>query len=492
MAGIPGTVGLTGIIAPKDAADEYAVHEDIYGKGGFRVEATLFDRNNISELRRKEGMLCYVVETNITYQLLGGITNDDWVEFTLGGGGGDSNISFLTKEPTGFLDINESLISFTNATRTFTIQPNVAGGYSSYEVVISGQSFVKSTATNLVIPDVESTFFFYFNNTGTLVYSQTFPSTLKDIAIVALVYWNAVDKRVEFFGEERHGLVMDWATHGYLHNTVGAAYSSGLRLAYIAESDGASDADVQVSLTDGVIYDEDLRHNIHHGLSTTNFFEQRMFPVLWAPIWYRTGSQGLWRKFEGTSYPVHFGTSAITYNQYTGSTWQLTDVPNNSYSCMWMFASNEVRDPILMVMGQYTEVSLEKCLELNNLENLELGILPTPEFKLLYRLTYNVKYNYGNSLNCVLVDVTDFRGFSDASVSGTGTSISGYISDKHYAHVQLSALDTWTINHGMNKVPAVSVYDELENEVVGDIEIVDINNIIITFNEPFAGTAYLN
>ncbi len=59
--------------------------------GGFRVVDTIEDRNNIPEFNelleekmlqsnyRREGMLCYVVETNITYRLTGDLTNEEWM-----------------------------------------------------------------------------------------------------------------------------------------------------------------------------------------------------------------------------------------------------------------------------------------------------------------------------------------------------------------------------------------------------------------------------
>ncbi|RKZ88576.1 MAG: hypothetical protein DRQ39_02210 [Gammaproteobacteria bacterium] len=84
MAKIPGTVTLSGIIAPSDDQDEYAVTEDIWNKGGHRSVDTLADRDAIPTLRKKEGMTVYVGDTQITYQWVSGA----WVDF-VGGSGGD-------------------------------------------------------------------------------------------------------------------------------------------------------------------------------------------------------------------------------------------------------------------------------------------------------------------------------------------------------------------------------------------------------------------
>ena len=88
MATIPGSVTVTGFIAPTDTADSFPTHDSIYGKGGHREVETLALRDAISNDRRSEGMIVWVKETEKYYGLIGGKTNDKWVDFgaTLGGG----------------------------------------------------------------------------------------------------------------------------------------------------------------------------------------------------------------------------------------------------------------------------------------------------------------------------------------------------------------------------------------------------------------------
>ena len=59
-------------------------------------------------------------------------------------------------------------------------------------------------------------------------------------------------------------------------------------------------------------------------------------------------------------------------------------------------------------------------------------------------------------------------------------------------HVQLTPSDTWSISHGLNRYPAVAVIDSAGTIVEGNVTYVDLNNIIITFNGGFAGSAYLS
>lgn len=63
--------------------DLYATHVDSLGKGGFMAVPTKLIRDQLSNQRRKIGMLVYVSETDSVYQLIGDITNANWVDFKL-------------------------------------------------------------------------------------------------------------------------------------------------------------------------------------------------------------------------------------------------------------------------------------------------------------------------------------------------------------------------------------------------------------------------
>lgn len=93
--------------------------------GGFYQADTLDERNSIPFTRRKEGMFCWVGRNvNKVFQLVGGITNDCWIEFKSGSsssGGGtiidgyshiwvgdtppeDTNMIWLDTRSDGILD----------------------------------------------------------------------------------------------------------------------------------------------------------------------------------------------------------------------------------------------------------------------------------------------------------------------------------------------------------------------------------------------------
>jgi hypothetical protein len=87
---IIGTVTVTSIIAPTSSADTYPVTDPLYGIDGLRSVANETERNNIPNLRRREGMLVFQRDTDIYYSLLASPwngTNTDWAIFSGSGSG---------------------------------------------------------------------------------------------------------------------------------------------------------------------------------------------------------------------------------------------------------------------------------------------------------------------------------------------------------------------------------------------------------------------
>lgn len=64
--------------------------------------------------------------------------------------------------------------------------------------------------------------------------------------------------------------------------------------------------------------------------------------------------------------------------------------------------------------------------------------------------------------------------------------------DQTYVHDQMTASDTWTINHNMGKYPSVSVVDSAGTVCEGAVTYIDNNTVVCHFNGAFSGFAYLN
>jgi hypothetical protein len=89
MANIPGSVRLTGFIAPTDSTDVFPVTDPTWGLGGLRRVSGTTERNLISTGRRESGMLVYSEGDDNYYKLGTGLTNSDWTIFMTGSGSGD-------------------------------------------------------------------------------------------------------------------------------------------------------------------------------------------------------------------------------------------------------------------------------------------------------------------------------------------------------------------------------------------------------------------
>ena len=66
------------------------------------------------------------------------------------------------------------------------------------------------------------------------------------------------------------------------------------------------------------------------------------------------------------------------------------------------------------------------------------------------------------------------------------------VGDKNYVHYQNTASDTWLVRHDLGKYPAVQIIDSAGTFTIGQVVHDTINQLTLTFNGSFSGTAYLN
>lgn len=70
--------------------------------------------------------------------------------------------------------------------------------------------------------------------------------------------------------------------------------------------------------------------------------------------------------------------------------------------------------------------------------------------------------------------------------------VSSVETDKHYTQEVRIASNKWEVEHNLGKHPSVTVINDFQREVIGDIEYVDLNNIVIHFSASFSGTVICN
>jgi hypothetical protein len=376
-----------------------------------------------------------------------------------------SQISAATKEPTGMANRTQTTISFDNASRTFTIAP-VSG---TFDYWIHGVKYTKSTAQTATITDIEGPWNFYFDG-ATLTASQSVPTDISgDYVLVASVYWDATNKVRLTLADERHGISMDWATHSYLHNTVGTRYGSGFTTAAVGTIGNSSpvEADTQVTMGGGVIYDEDIKLTATHAATPANPFEQTLTtPQAKLPVFYRSGAAD-WRKTTAQTYPYMVSGGSIQYNTFSSPNWSTAAPTNNYFVAVWFFATDSQEEPVIAVMGQRQDSSLAAAQAGNSYDALNFGTMPFREMKVLYRAIYMYKSTWSTSGKAALYDLADYRNVT--SLPGAAYTAT--------AHSQLTGLDYASSGHtgfamsGANSnitaMSAVATIDNTGSVVIG-------------------------
>ena len=370
-----------------------------------------------------------------------------------GDGSGTDKIIEVTaplkaSEPMGHEDKSQSTISFDGGTRVFTIQPSS----TSFNVWCKGVKYNITNACTVTIPNTTGLYFIYFDADGVLQYRTSYFDWENDTP-TAYVYWNSTTSTAPFVADERHGIVLDWQTHEYLHRTRGAVIANGFSISnYITTGTGANNSDAQFDLSSGTFFDEDLEVIITHSNSpTANTWQQDLQGPARIPVFYQSGNS--WVMDAPTDYTVKQGTSRIKYNLLSGGTWSTPDVSTNSYyTTSWIIATNNINYPVITIMGQ-SQSSLISDQEELTFADLTLSDFPIVEFRPIWKIIWQTDSGYANTPKARIAAVFDIRQLtSTGGISGTTPVsdhglLSGLGDDDHLQYVHVSENRTITANH---------------------------------------------
>lgn len=417
----------------------------------------------------KELVTPIVTITGISaHSLLSGLSADDHTIYHT-----DARGDVRYSVENGYEDKAQSTLSFNSGTRTFSHTPS-----GTCYIWSNGIRYAKSSVETIVIANTEGLHFIYFDASGTLQETTTFLSTIiTDFCYVSAVYWDVSNTTQILFTEERHGRIMDSATHSYLHNTIGAVWTSGLDPnSVVADGSGDLAAHAQIGVNNGVIRDEDLTHTITSGSPQT------LTAPAAIPFFYRSGASGNWKKLSSTGYVcTTTGSGRMAYNQFTGATWQLTEVGSNNYALMHLIATNDLNNPIIWIVGQntYTTLSNARNGADSEVNSLGLGGLSTfaQEFVFIATFVIQTATAYANAVKSrirTLADgvstYVDFR----HTLSGIGGAASASISVSDEGVLKTSSLQS------LNFVgPDISV-----TESSGSVTVTSSPNIFVQSNAP--------
>lgn len=341
-----------------------------------------------------------------------------------------SDIFEKMKEPTGVITPADITLTYSAVNRQFTIQPTAA----SFQYYACGKIFtVSAPETTTAHANTTGVYFLYYDETGTLIVSSTPWDFTVCHVMIAYVYYDSTLVDYILF-EERHGVTMDQDTHGHLHHTVGTYVSDwGFGIAdYNLSPSPVADSDNAFSIAQGTITDEDIS-SILTALPAAGPYS----------VWYRSGATGDWVFDKTRVLPFMVGATYIQYNQWTGATWQLTQLANNNYVNMYVVAtptwdkSDIQRFPIIVSQNVHTT---EAAALAENIENLSLGDLADifVEFTNLYKVTFRTNNSYASTGKCRIqsvVKVVSNKTFITSATANDHGSLSGLTDDDHLQYV---------------------------------------------------------
>ena len=382
-----------------------------------------------------------------------------------------------TGEPNGHQDRTQSTISFSDATRVFTIAPAT----TRFDVWCKGIRFAFNSSQTTTIPNTTGLYTIYFDEDGVLQNkSSATDFSWEDEVPVAIVFWNALTSAAPFVYDIRHGITLDWQTHEYLQKTRGSAIYEGFNILYdFEDQDGSQDQHAQIGLAGGTYFNEDLEITIVADSTPTNDFEQSLGDFNnpgFIPVIYRSGqdtgttpaTDGPWVIDTATTFPFkNVASGRMVYNSSITGVWSTTEITNNYYGIMYIVATSNPDQPIVSFMGQDEYETLADA-KATSWATYNFGNFPGPDqtptsdLRLLYKLIYQVSDSYTNSRKARLIEYDDKRltnfinlvGGREAVIADHGI-LSGLGDDDHAQYVHTSLDRTITADHTIDTTGSI-------------------------------------
>lgn len=260
---------------------------------------------------------------------------------------------------------------------------------------------------------------FVLNQTPFYIYDSVSGSIRADL-MVWTFYWDNTNDTTLWIQPEFHTNQLLPGNHGYLHESYGTRYSSGLTMTYGLT---ASNNDTRLKLTTGEMHDEDISAYIVHSDTPTAIWEQILGSAGTAdanyaalPIYYLSGATPVWRKTTTSSYPfLPVSNNYIYYNRNNAGTWDYTTSASiNNFVVYWIVGTTNQSEPIVVIPGRATNSTLTAA---------QAEVFPTltslfSEFKLLYRIIYQTSAANTNNGKCSINSVIDYRRDAISNNSG--------------------------------------------------------------------------
>lgn len=312
----------------------------------------------------------------------------------------------VINDPSGFATRTTSTVTVNTSAKTVSIAP--VG--TSFDFYVHGRKFTITSTQTASWTATEGVWYFYFD-ANSVFQSTQIASTWASIvagagAPVWVINWDNTNSRLLRTIEERHGTSLSGATHSYFHTYLHTQWNSGGALDNFTQAGtGSTDAEAEFQVETVTIADEDLQFTFSNGSP------QILNIPCQLPVFYLTGSTPLWRFKPANNFPVIESGAATTgytgangrcaYNQFTGGSWQLTEVGQNNFFCTHIVATTDQVTPIIAILGQatYSSITSAQTGALTEASTIQgLLSLASTEYKFLGTVIYQTSTGFTNTV----------------------------------------------------------------------------------------------
>ena len=267
-------------------------------------------------------------------------------------------------------------VSYDASTRTISL--SVKSGQSSFSFYAGGKYYEKTTTQTFIWGDASGMYYFYFDINGDLqgiLHTALDAETFFHSAVCGLCYFNKVEGTVWGAPDEMHGIDIPPSVHLRLHTVDGFKHSSGGDITGLVDA-----SSTYTSIGSAYHFDEDIY--IASLETTTHKFM------------YREGAEGLWKLSPTADNNVgYMGTSYVYWNEWTGTTWQLTESASDTDYIIYYFLKTNLEGDagLVKIVGQqaYPSRATARDALRDELHSIKLDGLSSQEAE--FQFAYIVK-----------------------------------------------------------------------------------------------------
>lgn len=147
-------------------------------------------------------------------------------------------------------------------------------------------------------------------------------------------------------------------------------------------------------------------------------------------------------------------------------------------------SGNVIIDYINTLVSQ--AIIIAQCDDLNNFGIYKfISITPVVGNSNFFDIVLESVGAHGSILQDKFYAIAVYPGFVNPDIDPN-------VGDKTFVYTQSVAAETWTIQHDLDKFPSVSVVNNNNVGMYGEVIYIDENNLQIEFSAGFSGKAYMN